>query len=204
MPNKGDRGGTRTRARIAEIATGLFLERGFDAVTIAEVAAAAGVSKVTVFAHFERKEDLLLDRLPEAIELVRSALRERTGGVLDALRQLALTLAGEPHVLSGLAGDIDPLMRTVAASPALIARLRAFGYEMEAELAGELAADQRFSGDAALVAAMVVAAYRTVAVETIRRRLAGERLAELAASHRERLVRAFDAVERGLGEAVSG
>ncbi|MFD7811976.1 TetR family transcriptional regulator [Streptomyces sp. NPDC059785] len=43
MPNRGDRGGARTRARIAEAATGLFLERGFEDVTIAEVAAAAGV-----------------------------------------------------------------------------------------------------------------------------------------------------------------
>ncbi|WP_116200094.1 TetR/AcrR family transcriptional regulator [Amycolatopsis circi] len=199
MPNRGDRGGARTRARIAEVATGLFLERGFDEVTIAEVAAAAGVSKVTVFSHFERKEDLLLDRLPEAIELVRAAVRERTGGAVDALRQFALTLAEEPHVLSGLGGDVGPLMRTVAESPALIARLRAFGYEIEAELAAEFAADARFSGDAPLIAALVVAAYRTVAVETIQRRLAGEDLAELAESHRERLTRAFDAVERGVG-----
>ncbi|MBN9744056.1 TetR family transcriptional regulator [Amycolatopsis sp. A1MSW2902] len=196
MPNRGDRGGAKTRARIAEIATGLFLERGFDVVTIAEVAAAAGVSKVTVFSHFERKEDLLLDRLPEAIDLVRSAVRERTGGVVDALRQLALTLQEEGHVLSGVGGDIEPLMRTVAESPALIARLWAFGYEMEAELAAELAADARFSGDSTLLAALVVAAYRTVAVETIRRRLEGEDLAELAASHRERLTRAFDMVDR--------
>ncbi|MGW4400631.1 TetR/AcrR family transcriptional regulator [Amycolatopsis nivea] len=196
MPNRGDRGGAKTRARIAEVATGLFLERGFDAVTIAEVAAAAGVSKVTVFSHFDRKEDLLLDRLPEAIDLVLSAVRERTGGVVDALRQFALTLQEEGHVLSGVGGDIEPLMRTVAESPALIARLRAFEYEMETELAAELAADERFSGDAALVAALVVAAYRTVAVETIRRRLEGENLAELAASHRERLTRAFDVVDR--------
>ncbi|MYW93970.1 TetR/AcrR family transcriptional regulator [Amycolatopsis rubida] len=199
MPNRGDRGGAKTRARIAEVATGLFLERGFDAVTIAEVAAAAGVSKVTVFSHFERKEDLLLDRLPEAIELVRSAVRERTGGVVDALRQLALTLQEDGHVLSGVGGDIEPLMRTVGESPALIARLRAFGYEMEAELAAELAADARFSGDAALVAALVVAAYRTVTVETIRRRLEGQDLAELRVSHRERLTRAFDAVDRLVG-----
>lgn len=196
MPNRGDRGGAKTRARIAEVATGLFLERGFDAVTIAEVAAAAGVSKVTVFSHFERKEDLLLDRLPEAVELVRSAVRERTGGVVDALRQLALKLLDEGHVLSGVGGDIEPLMRTVAESPALIARLRAFGYEMEAALAEELAGDARFSGDAALVAALAVAAYRTVAVETIRRRLAGEDRAELAEWHREQVTRAFDAVER--------
>ncbi|MBI0378222.1 helix-turn-helix transcriptional regulator, partial [Streptomyces albiflaviniger] len=67
MPNRGDRGGAQTRARIASVATQLFLERGFDDVTINEVAAAAGVSKVTVFAHFDRKEDLLFDRFPDCL-----------------------------------------------------------------------------------------------------------------------------------------
>ena len=76
MPNRGDRGGSKTRAHIADVATGLFLERGFDNVTIVEIAAAAGVSKVTVFSHFERKEDLLLDRLPDVVEIARAAVRE--------------------------------------------------------------------------------------------------------------------------------
>ncbi|WP_143271358.1 hypothetical protein [Amycolatopsis echigonensis] len=53
------------------------------------------------------------DRLPAA-ELVRSAIRERTGGVVDALRQLALKLLDEGHVLPGVGGDIEPLMRTVS------------------------------------------------------------------------------------------
>ncbi|GAA4531940.1 TetR/AcrR family transcriptional regulator [Amycolatopsis samaneae] len=201
MPNRGDRGGTKTRERIAAVASELFLERGFDDVTIAEVAAAAGVSKVTVFAHFERKEDLLLDRLPGAVEVVRAAVRERADdvGVVEALRWAVLALARERHVLSGLGGDIEPIMRTVAASPALIARLRVFGYEIEAELAAELDADARFSGDGGLAAALLVAAYRTVAVETVRRRLAGDDLGELAESHVRRVERAFDAVERGIG-----
>ncbi|WP_037366805.1 hypothetical protein [Amycolatopsis orientalis] len=55
------------------------------------------------------------------------------------------------------------------------------------------------SGDAPLVAALLAAAYRTVAVETIRPRLEGEDMAELAVSHRERLARAFDAVDRLVG-----
>ncbi|MEV6277061.1 helix-turn-helix domain-containing protein [Nocardia sp. NPDC051832] len=200
MPNRGDRGGSKTRARIAEVATELFLERGFDAVTIAEVAAAAGVSKVTVFSHFERKEDLLLDRLPDVVDLVRSALRERAGDIsaVETLRRTALALAGERHVLSGLDGDIEPMMRTVTASPALIARLRAFAYEVETELSAELGTDATFSGDSALAAALLVAAYRTVAVETVRRRLAGDDHTDIATSHRQRLNQAFDAVEHGI------
>ncbi|MET0424531.1 MAG: helix-turn-helix domain-containing protein, partial [Actinoplanes sp.] len=102
MPNRGDRGGSRTRAHIADVATGLFLERGFDDVTIVEVAAAAGVSKVTVFAHFDRKEDLLLDRLPDVVEIARAAVRERAGevGVVEAIRRTLLALTDERHGLS--------------------------------------------------------------------------------------------------------
>ncbi|QWF80711.1 TetR/AcrR family transcriptional regulator [Amycolatopsis sp. CA-230715] len=200
MPNRGDRGGAKTRARIAEVASELFLERGFDDVTIAEVAAAAGVSKVTVFSHFERKEDLLLDRLPDVVDIVRTAVRERTGdsSAVETLRRTALAFAEERHVLSGLNGDIEPMMRTVTASPALIARLRAFAYEIETELAAELATDPKFSGDSTLTAALLVAAYRTVAVETVRRRLDGDDLTDVATAHRQRLNRAFDAVEHGV------
>ncbi|ONI74646.1 TetR family transcriptional regulator [Actinosynnema sp. ALI-1.44] len=200
MPNRGDRGGSKTRARIAEVANELFVERGFDDVTIAEVAAAAGVSKVTVFSHFERKEDLLLDRLPDVVDIVRTALRERTDDIsaVESFRQAALALAEERHVLSGLNGDIEPMMRTITASPALIARLRAFAYEIETELAAELDTDTTFSGDSTLAAALLVAAYRTVAVETVRRRLAGDDLTDIATTHRQRLNQAFDAVEHGI------
>src|SRR5687767_15065134 len=110
MPNRGDRGGSKTRARIAEVASELFLERGFDDVTIAEVAAAAGVSKVTVFSHLEPKEDLLLDPLPYRGDIGPTANRERAGHISagETVRQAALALAEKQHVLSGLNGDIEP------------------------------------------------------------------------------------------------
>lgn len=200
MPNRGDRGGAQTRARIAAIATELFLERGFDDVTVADVAAAAGVSKVTVFSHFDRKEDLLFDRLPDAVDIVRTAIRERADTVdaVEAIRQAALALAEQRHPLSGLSEGEEPFMRTLLASSALIARLRAFEHEIEAELATELDADVAFAGDSALTAALLVAAYRTVAVESVRRRLAGDDLADIAAPHYQRLSKAFNVVTQGL------
>ncbi|MGW5697825.1 TetR/AcrR family transcriptional regulator [Streptomyces asiaticus] len=205
MPNRGDRGGAQTRARIASVATQLFLERGFDDVTINEVAAAAGVSKVTVFAHFDRKEDLLFDRFPEALDTVRAVLRERADDLdpVEAMRRAALALAAERHVLSGLGegGGVEPFLRTVMASPALIARLRLFASEMEEALAAELDADTRFSGDSTLTAALLVAAYRTVAVDTVKRRLAGADLDEVGAAHRRRLTLAFDTLAGGLNRA---
>jgi AcrR family transcriptional regulator len=200
MPNRGDRGGSRTRAHIADVATGLFLDRGFDNVTIVEVAAAAGVSKVTVFSHFDRKEDLLLDRLPDVVQIARAAVRERPDevGAVEAIRRTLLTLTEERHGLSVLEEGIEPFLRIVREAPALIARLRVFEHEIEAALAEELASDGRFSGDSALVAALVVAAYRVVVVGTVRRRLAGDDLAGVATAHRQRLHQAFDAIEHGL------
>src|ERR1700712_4467153 len=102
MPRTSQRGGPQTRARISQIATRLFLERGFDAVTVADVAREAGVSSVTVFNHFPRKEDLLLDRAADADELLPSAVRDRAAGVdvLASLHAAALRLVDER---SGLA-----------------------------------------------------------------------------------------------------
>lgn len=69
-------------------------------------------------------------------------------------------------------------MHVVLGSPALVARLRTFGHEIETELAAALRADERFDGDAALTAALLVAAYRTVAAESVRRRVAGSRISD--------------------------
>ncbi|WP_424643008.1 TetR/AcrR family transcriptional regulator [Embleya sp. AB8] len=182
------------------MATELFLEQGFDEVTIAQVAAAVGVSKVTVFAHFKSKEDLLLDRLPDAVDMLRTAIRGRAEdvGPAQAFRTLALTLVDERHVLSGVGDGVEPMLRTIAGSPALIARLRVFEHEVEAALAADLRNDARFTGDPDLVAALLIAAYRTVAVAAAQRRLAGDDLAEITAIHRDRLNQAFDAVEHGI------
>src|ERR1700759_1530443 len=104
MPRTSARGGPRTRAKIAEVAAPMFLERGFDAVTVAEIARAAGVSSVTVFKHFPRKEDLFLDRAADADEALRSAVRDRPPGesALAALRAMTPRLVDERHSLSGV------------------------------------------------------------------------------------------------------
>src|SRR6187399_1438918 len=79
-----------TRQRLSDVATGLFYARGFDAVTVEEIAAAANVSKVTVFNYFARKEDLLFDRDDEMRQLLREALGNKPKGQtpIDALRAL--------------------------------------------------------------------------------------------------------------------
>jgi AcrR family transcriptional regulator len=200
MPRSGERGGPETRARIAEVAAGLFLERGFDAVTVTQIARAAGVSSVTVFNHFPRKEDLFLDRSVDAGDIVRSAVRERASGVdvLASLRDATHRLVDAGHPLSGLDDRSIPFFRTVAGSPTLLARAREIASDLQQTLAEELDRDPAFEGDATLLAAFFVAGYGTVLVATARRRLAGEPATVLSDDHRARLDQLFQALRSGV------
>jgi AcrR family transcriptional regulator len=200
MPRTGERGGPRTRARISAAATRLFLERGFDTVTVAEVAREAGVSSVTVFNHFPRKEDLLLDRSLDADDLLRSAVRDRAPDVdaLASLREATLRLVDTRHALSGVADGSVPFFRTVAASPALVARAREIAADLQRTLAEELDQDPTFEGDATLLAAFFIAGYSTVLVETARRLVAGEPPDTVANGHHARLERLFDTLRDGV------
>jgi AcrR family transcriptional regulator len=200
MPRTGERGGPRTRARIAETAARLFLERGYDTVTVAEVAREAGVSSVTVFKHFPRKEDLFLDRAADAVEFLRSAVRDRAPGtdVTASLRVSAFRLFDDRHPLSGVNDRSVPFFRTVAASPALLARAREIAAELQRVLTEELESDPAFEGDATLLAAFFVAGYATVLVETARRLVAGESPDAVVDDHRARLERLFDALRGGV------
>ncbi len=71
----------QTRQAISDQATRLFLDRGFDAVTLADVAEAAGVSVKTIFNYFGSKEELFLDREELLHRTILGAIRERAPGV---------------------------------------------------------------------------------------------------------------------------
>ena len=70
-----------TRKAISDAATLLFLERGFDDVSIREVAEKADVSPTTVFAHFPQKEALIFDEDDEQRESLVAAVRDRPADV---------------------------------------------------------------------------------------------------------------------------
>ncbi|HTN84601.1 MAG TPA: TetR/AcrR family transcriptional regulator [Sorangium sp.] len=158
-----------TRQRISDIATGLFYARGFDAVTVEEIAAAANVSKMTVFNYFARKEDLLLDREDEVMLLLREALGERPKGQspIDALRRLVDRLCEQRHPFARVDSQTVGFWRVVAASPSLRARVREIGDETVDGLAVELAGPKP-DGLARLVAGMIVLTWRTAYGEAIR------------------------------------
>ncbi|WP_369388855.1 TetR/AcrR family transcriptional regulator [Streptomyces sp. CG1] len=185
-----------TRQRISDIATGLFIERGFDAVTVAEVARQADVSAMTVFNYFPRKEDLFLDRIPQAAELLAKAVRDRAASEppLTALRRLALQLLDQRHPLGGVGDTFAPFWQVVVDSPALRARAREGAEEVERALAAALT--DTAAPDPHLLAALVVAAYRTVFAASVRRLMAGTPADEVAHEHRLRVEAAFAALER--------
>ncbi|MFD4914427.1 TetR/AcrR family transcriptional regulator [Streptomyces virginiae] len=204
-PTLRERKKRETRQRISDEATMLFAVRGFDQVTVAEVAKAAHVSTMTVFNHFPRKEDLFLDRIPEAVELFTAAVRDRAADESPsaALRALALRLLDQRHPLSAVSDDFPYFWRVVLNSPALRARAREGVEEVERAL-GDAMAETAPGGDGPgprLAAALTVAAYRAVYVATARRLLAGERAADVADDHRARVHGAFDALERALPQA---
>ena len=131
-----------TRQGISNAATRLFLERGFDQVTVDEIAAAADVGRMTVFNHFPRKEDMFFDRDEEARETLRDALQRRDGGVtpVETLRLLAhrVVAAQRPYVeFSALS---QGFVETVERSEALKARARAIRDEIAQQVAAALAA----------------------------------------------------------------
>src|SRR4051794_17073750 len=80
----------RTRLAISDVATHLFIERGFENVTVAEIAEAAQVSVKTVFNYFSSKEELFFDRVDDVRDALLDAVRVRAKGTcaLEALRTM--------------------------------------------------------------------------------------------------------------------
>jgi AcrR family transcriptional regulator len=101
------------RRQLSDTATAMFLERGFDAVRVAEVAQACGVSEKTVFNYFPVKEALIMDRLEGTLAALRAGLADPAQTPVQAAlmildRELAgLTglLASQEQVVQGQAGQ---------------------------------------------------------------------------------------------------
>ncbi|MFD9900600.1 TetR/AcrR family transcriptional regulator [Mesorhizobium sp. NPDC059025] len=167
-PGHRDRKKQETRQAISNVATLLFVERGFDQVSVTDVAREAGVARKTVFNYFARKEDLVFDREDEVRELVRKALVDRHGqSPVQAFQALMRTLVATQHPLFRIDERPIQFWQMVANSPTLTARacelqvtLANDFAEMLADVAGRLRSDP----DAALAATMsmgtLVVAYR--------------------------------------------
>jgi AcrR family transcriptional regulator len=113
------------RQQLSDTATGMFLERGFDAVRVAEVAAVCGVSEKTVFNYFPVKEALIMDRLEGTLAALRTGLADREHSPAEAvLAILARELTGMTGLLHGSrdAGPRDAGPRDAGAGDAGVGR----------------------------------------------------------------------------------
>jgi len=130
-----------TRQAISDVATRLFMERGFDRVTIDEIAEAADVGRMTVFNHFPRKEDMFFDREQEARGLAFGAVCSRPAGLspIQALGALAHHMVDRPRGDFPLFAATQTFVETAQASETLKARARQMRDDFVRALAGVLA-----------------------------------------------------------------
>jgi AcrR family transcriptional regulator len=191
-----------TRQLIADVATGLFIQRGFDEVTVAEVAEAAGVSKMTVFNYFPRKEDLFLDRHADRLADLVSAVRSRPAGVsaAGALRRHQHELLAAGHPLSGAIAGGPGFWWVLTSSPALTARW----YEQEREIAEALAeVFTEETGDvfrSRMAAGLLTTAITTIFSHAMTRIAAGDDAETVRREQVEVIDQAFDLAEHGVGD----
>ncbi|MFF4011084.1 TetR/AcrR family transcriptional regulator [Streptomyces sp. NPDC001717] len=157
----------QTRTAIADAALPLFLERGFDQVTVAEVARHAGVSTNTVFNYFPAKEDLFFDRQAEVENHLAALVRDRTPGTcpVEAVRDDLLSALRQDAPVFGA----PSFWQVIEDSPALRAREREIGERIEAALATALASET--PGDTPLLIAGALAGTHRAALRELRRRV---------------------------------
>ncbi|WP_067574173.1 TetR/AcrR family transcriptional regulator [Nocardia acidivorans] len=198
----------QTRQHISDTATLLFLERGYDHVTIADIAVAADVAKMTVTNYFPRKEDLVLDVRDVFVTSLARSVGERPRGAsaLTALRDAALAAVAAKDATAGFSGP--EFARLITGSPALVARLREFHDERERLLAEALAVETSAApGDFTprIAAALFAGVHRALFEEALRRIVAGESDDVIAAALTGYVVEAFATLEPALGDyAIRG
>ncbi len=201
QPGLRERKKAKTRVAISNVATKIFIERGFDDVTVAEVAAAADVSVATIFNYFETKEELFFDREGDVIEAQRRFILERKAGetITSVLYRefLAAIDAGVPQLMA----DGASFLRTIEESSALRARVRLGFKKAEASLAETIAEEtEATAGDPTpqIVAAMLVSIQRTLLESAGAAALRGDAVASTKRKLRHACDRAFALLEGGM------
>ncbi|MEV8310715.1 TetR family transcriptional regulator [Streptomyces flavidovirens] len=193
----------RTYRVISDAAIALFLEKGFDKVSVAEVAAAAEISKPTLFRYFPAKEDLALHRFADhEDEAARVVTAGRAEGLspLDALHRHFLAGLDRREPVTGLSDDADVLAfhRLLYGTPSLVARLHAYVRRSEQALAAALdGPDDPIA--ARLAAGQIVAVQRILAEENWRQIEAGERAEDVLPGAVAAADLAFGQLRAGLG-----
>jgi AcrR family transcriptional regulator len=188
----------RMRQEIADQSMRLFATRGFDHVTVAEVAAAAGVSEKTIFNYFPTKEDLFFDEVPKREAALLDAIRGRERGesILAALRRLQV---GECARLCS--SRFATFARIIEESPALQAKelevMARFAQVLSEAIQSELQVDER---DARIAAGLLVSVHRQFFRAARKQAIAGKHGPSAVKRLRADLERSYHLLEHGLGE----
>ncbi|MFC9545781.1 TetR/AcrR family transcriptional regulator [Streptomyces sp. NPDC056956] len=175
----------QTRTAIADAALPLFLEHGFDQVSVAEVARHASVSTNTVFNYFPTKEDLFFDRQAEVEGHLAALVRDRAPSAcpVETIRDDLLTALRHDDPALGLHSGAPRFWQVIHDSAALRAREREISERAEAALATALAehppntATGPNQGDhpmLTLLAGAIAGTHRAALRELQRRILSGE------------------------------
>ncbi len=172
MPPVGlrERNKQKMRTAISDVATRLFIERGFDDVTVAEIAEATGVSTMTVFNYFQKKEDLFFDRKGESVAFIRKSLAERKQDEfpIAILRRLTLDLLKKTQESPA---ELLSFWDAVVQSASLQARARELRDHSVANIANLLAEAVGKStpdAEAQLISSLLIATWETALMEGVR------------------------------------
>jgi AcrR family transcriptional regulator len=190
-----------TRETITRAAWKLFARRGFDAVTVADIARAANVSEKTVFNYFPTKEDLVfgagMQRAAALIEAVRT--RPPGASIVEPFRRWTMDYLD--RVEHDPVDALTAIPRLVMRSDQLRARLFV-GWEQEAALLGPVIAEEAGESDDSLIPLVVARTlawtHRVIFRAAFTRLMAGEDQSVVAADLREEARRAYDLLEEGL------
>ena len=199
-PGLRERRKQETRQAISDIATQMFVERGFDEVTIAQVADAAGVAKMTVTNYFPRKEDLVFDRAEAVVRHLADVITARAPGesMLAAIRRDYAGAVARADVTLGLSTPAFPQM--IRSSPVLLGRGLEMLDQRERALGDAMAAETGTDNpQQRLVAALLASVHRVLSAEASERSLAGQPREEICAMLARAATRAFGLLEPSLG-----
>jgi AcrR family transcriptional regulator len=199
-PGLRERKKQQTRQLILDTAARLFVERGFDAVTVTEIARAAELSEMTVFNYFPTKEDLVFGRMEFFEEQLVAAVEQRAPAE-SALAAFGRTVLTGIDQLSARTDMIAKAAMLIRASPALQARERAITARYTARLAAIFTAETGSVDDdiEAWTAASALMAVHRGLLEHVRNAvLAGRRGAQLMQDAIAQARRALARLESGL------
>jgi AcrR family transcriptional regulator len=188
------------RRAISAAAMALFAADGFDAVTISQVADAAGVSKMTVTNYFPRKEDLVFDRAEDIIGSLADAVAARAPGesLLAAVRRDYAERIAAGDVTLGV--PTVTFARLVRGSHVLTSRGREIADQAERALGDRIAAEAGTDGPSQrIVAAQLASVHRVLFDEGSTRILAGQSRDEIRQTLAAAAGSAFDLLEPSLG-----